>query len=186
MARSRRKAREAALVTLYQLDLMRAGLDPLAVVKDVCEGMTLADDQAAYATELVGGIAKNRERIDHELSTRLHDYELDRVAAVDRAVLRIAAYELLFIDWLAPAITISEAIVIVRKYSTAESGKFVNGVLGRLVRESDKADWDPAKAEGHDTEAPEPEPEVVEEEITPDSEEAQELIKVGWKIKSDE
>lgn len=189
MAKSRRKAREAALSALYQLDLLRAKQDPEKVLKQVCEGMELSADQVEYASKLVLGIAKAKALIDKSLGTRLLDYDIDRVAAVDRAILRIGAYEVLFVPGLAPAITINEAVEIAKKYSTAESGRFVNGVLGRLVRETNKANWTPDMADEGDEEAP-PEPELLEQpvsvEVQADSEEGRRVSKLGWKLKGDE
>lgn len=183
MAKSRRKAREAALRALYQLDLMKARQEPSEVIAAACEGMQLDEDLQPYATELVNGVAEKRYEIDRELRSRLAAYSLDRVAEVDRAVLRIAAYEILFVPSLAPAITVNEAVEIAKKYSTAESGRFVNGVLGRLVRESDKANWTPANVEeAIETAEPESEPEV--EEIMVEPEEAEKL-RGRWKLKSE-
>jgi N utilization substance protein B len=187
MARSLRKAREAALVTLYQLDLMKARLDPATVAVEVSDGMGIGPEQKKYAVSVVTGIASNRSTIDEALSDRLEGYDLTRVAAVDRAVLRVAAYEILFIPSMAPAITVNEAVEIAKRYSTAESGHFVNGVLRRLVRETDKANWDISMAPPDEEEEPEEsEPEVVEEQLDPELEETQQLLKVGWKIKSAE
>ncbi len=148
--------------------------------------MDLAEDQRPYANELVNGVATEKARIDQELSTRLADYEIDRVAAVDRAILRIAAYEILFVPWMAPAVTVNEAVEIAKKYSTAESGRFVNGVLGRLVRESEKANWTPDMALAEEAEAPPaPEPEIVAEEVDAESEEGMRIGKIGWKLRDD-
>src|SRR5690349_7281417 len=103
------------------------------------------------------------------LADRIPDYDFNRIAAIDGNILRIAAYELFFEPGIPPAVTINEAIEIAKKYSTAESGKFVNGILGRLLADSPKANWDPASAPAEEIEEPSTEPEyeieVIEETI---------------------
>lgn len=139
-----------------------------------------------YAQRLVQGVADNLRAVDTAIASRLTDYDFFRIAVVDRQILRIAAYEILFEPGLAPAISVSEAVVIAKKYSTAESGKFVNGVLGRLVRESDKADWDPGAAPPEAFEQAEPEPEESESEETveADDEAAKDVLAHGWKLRA--
>src|SRR5208283_3207039 len=108
-----------------------------------------------------------------------------RVAAVDRNVMRIGAYELLHVPSVPPAVTLNEAVEIAKKYSTAESGKFVNGVLGRFLLDTPKAKWDAATAPIEVEEKGEsaPPPEIEEFEV--DEAEAKKLLKVGgWTLRS--
>jgi N utilization substance protein B len=82
---------------------------------------------------LVEGVVANLERIDELLSTYAVDWTLDRMPAVDRNLLRIGAYEILFRDDVPDAVAVSEAVALARELSTDESPGFVNGLLGRLV-----------------------------------------------------
>lgn len=185
--RSRRKAREAALRALYEIEVGRSTAQP--VVQDTLNFAPLGEDLDAYVRQVVFGVRENLAEIDDRLARVLTDYDLDRVAAVDRNVLRIAAYELLFVPEMPPAVTLNEAIEIAKKYSTAESGRFVNGVLGKLLSETDKADWDPSAHPQSPREAapePEPLPETEEVEVDLNTEEGQKLAKIGgWKLRAE-
>ncbi len=183
---SRRKAREVALQALYEIDLGHGR--PSEVIDNLAADMNLGEDLAAYCLKLVQGVRANQRAIDDTISPLLRDYDLDRTLVVDRNILRIAAYELIYVEDMPPAVTINEAIEIAKKYSTAESGKFINGVLGNLVRETPKANWEPrAKPEFTLEEKFVEEPVEVEEvDIeagTP--EEARVRRLAGWTIRSD-
>lgn len=94
----------------------------------------LSEDGKQFMTTLVNGVAEKIAEIDETLSQSAIGYSLDRMSAVDRAVLRIAVYELLYLDETPDAVAINEAVEIVKKYSSAESGGFVNGILGSVVK----------------------------------------------------
>jgi N utilization substance protein B len=145
------------------------------------------DALETYCQELVEGVRRHQPQIDELIRAHLVAYELDRLSAVDRVILRIAAYELLHVPYISPSITINEAIEIAKQFSNAESGKFVNGVLGNLYRHTPKGNWDPAWAEA--------EPEVyvsrlkavepAEEIVSEDSEEGKRARRYGWVLKSE-
>lgn len=119
-------------------------------------GLSLALQE--FAERLAFGVRSNIARIDETLGPLIPKYSLDRLAAIDRSLLRAAAFEILFMPEVPPAVTISEAVVLAKKYSTADSSRFVNGVLAALLAGSDKANWDPATAPPEfDEEEPEPE-----------------------------
>ncbi|MBS1721197.1 MAG: transcription antitermination factor NusB [Armatimonadetes bacterium] len=186
--RSRRKSREAALCVLYSLDLQREGVDIDEASELALSELTLSPDQVAYTHRLIKGVMGDLSEIDETIKRFLNDYDIDRVAAVDRTLLRMAVYELYHEPGLAPAISINEAVELAKKYSTAASGKFVNGVLGALVKESPKAIWDPstAPAETEVVEEPEAAPEPENEEtVVEGSDEGQQAIQFGWKIRTD-
>jgi N utilization substance protein B len=86
-----------------------------------------------YAATIVEGVVANRVRIDELLSTYAHGWTLERMPAVDRAVLRLGAWELLFNDEVPDAVAIDEAVELARLLSTDESPGFVNGLLARLL-----------------------------------------------------
>jgi N utilization substance protein B len=186
MARSRRKAREAALQTLYEIEVGKASPD--TSMANTLEAAAMEPEIADYAVRLASGVREHGVELDEKISSLIVGYDYNRLAAIDRNLLRIAAYELFFEPAVPPKVTINEAIEIAKKYSTAESGKFVNGVLGKLVQASPKANWDPSSVPVvedeqivRDTPA-ESEVETLEAE----SDEAKRLAKVGgWKLKSE-
>ncbi len=83
------------------------------------------------------GTQSNRERIDKVLSEYLKGWQIDRLSRVDREVLRLAVYELLYTKDTPPKVVVNEAIELAKHFGTEESGKFVNGVLGKLFKELD-------------------------------------------------
>lgn len=181
--KSRRKAREAALRGLYEMELGHLPLE--TVLEESLPQAELPKELEDFAREVLTGVRQNLETIDKMLAEAIADWDFNRTAVVDRNVLRIATYELFYCPSIPPAVTIDEAIEIGRKYSTAESGKFINGVLGRILKQSPKAVWAPV--EGAQEEAAPPEPVEEPEEVTleADSDEAKRLAKVGgWRFKS--
>lgn len=182
LSQSRRKAREGALQALFQIELGKSTLNDAIEATVMDTGVS--HDLAEYLDRLVRGVYTNRRDLDPFLERYLKDYDLDRLAAVDRNVLRIATYELLHVPEMPPAVTINEAIEISRKFSTAESGKFVNGVLGRMLRDTPKANWDPKTAPVEELVTTAPEPVVEEEVVEEGTQEAKDAKRFGWVLKS--
>jgi len=187
VARSRRKAREAALQALYEIEIGKAKIDEaLSLFLDPAE---FAPENAAYAEKLVRGIRSDVRALDAQIAPLVRDYEYSRLAAVDRNVLRLAAFELLSEPAIPPAVTINEAVEIAKRFSTAESGKFVNGVLGRFLQDTPKTHWDPDKAPPEEWEelVYEPAPAIEEEVVEAESDEGKTARRYGvWKVRSDE
>ena len=131
---ARHKARKRALDALFEADLR--GTDPLSVVEDsrLRRAESGEPDLPEYAVTLVEGVTAHRERIDEVLATYSLGWTLDRMPAVDRNLLRIGAYEVLWGD-VPPAVAIDEAVELTRELSTDDSPAFVNGVLGRILSE---------------------------------------------------
>jgi transcription antitermination protein NusB len=130
---ARTKARKRALDVLYEADIR--GLAPSDVLA-ATERRRVDEGQAAmnaYVNEVVDGVTAHREYIDELLGSYSMGWTLDRMPAVDRAVLRIGAYELLWRDDIPDAVAISEAVALAQELSTDESSSFVNGLLGRLL-----------------------------------------------------
>jgi transcription antitermination protein NusB len=126
---ARSKARKRALDLLFEAEQRR--LDPLALLD---ERQAAAEPPVpGYAADLVRGVVANRERLDELISTYTQSWPLERMPAVDRAVLRLGAYELLFVDEVPDAVALSEAVLLARQLSTDESPRFVNGLLARLM-----------------------------------------------------
>ena len=169
---------------LYEVELGKTKpADSLAFAE---EDLKLDPAQAEYARRLVEGIRSGRHDLDRAIARHVRGYEFDRLAEIDRNLLRIAAYELLHIPEIPPAVSIDEAVAIAKRFSTAESGRFVNGVLGSLVRETPKARWDPATAPQETAqEAPAPcaSAEVEEIAVSPDDDALRAARTVGgWKL----
>ncbi len=130
---SRRKAREVALQFLYQLEINSGSLD---------EGLRLfwtehpvQKEVRVYATELIRGSYENLDKIDSLLADYTQNWDVKRMAAVDRNLLRLATYEMLLAQTAPPIVVINETVDIAKKYSTPDSGAFVNGILDRIRME---------------------------------------------------
>ena len=126
---ARTKARKRALDVLYESEIQ--GLEPGATLAR--RMVAASPPMSEYAVTLVEGVVANLERIDELLSTYAVDWTLERMPAVDRNLLRIGAYEILFRDEVPDAVAVSEAVALARELSTDDSPGFVNGLLGRLV-----------------------------------------------------
>jgi transcription antitermination protein NusB len=182
--KSRRKAREAAVRALYEMEIGHSKIDD--VIEAAVMDMEVTHDLADYMERVVRGVRHNLNEVDGRITRYLKGYDFSRLAVVDKNVLRVATYELLFIPELPPAVTINEAVELAKRFSTAESGKFVNGVLGKMVLDTAKAKWDPTTAPAEERVAdPEPEPEVEAETVDADSQEAKDAKRFGWVLKSE-
>ena len=129
----RSRAREVAFQVLYQDDLNPGG-DPAA--RDQFLRRRLDDDLYEFARELVAGVRRNRAEIDARLSETAANWTLTRMAATDRNVLRLGAYELLHTD-TPERVAVDEAIELAKRYGTARSSQFVNGILDRLMKKTE-------------------------------------------------
>src|SRR4051812_38839980 len=132
---ARSKARKRALDILYEAEIR--GVPAAQILTD---RSVLADPPVpAYTVVLVEGVDANRQRLDEAISTYAVDWTLDRMPPVDRNVLRLGAYELLYVDDVPDAVAISEAVALVASLSTEESPRFVNGLLARLAEVKPRA-----------------------------------------------
>jgi N utilization substance protein B len=133
---NRRKARELALQFLYQIEVTREDLD--GALPAFWAEQSVEPEVEKYASELIRGTLGKLDVIDPLIGKYAHNWVLSRMAAVDRNVLRIAVYEMLFSKQAPPIVAINEAVDIVKRYSTPESGAFVNGILDRMRKEEMK------------------------------------------------
>ena len=127
----RRLAREFAIQFLYQYDMGGGELDDALQLFWLTQN-EVNDTVRAFATELIRGCFANRAAVDEKIQKYTEHWELHRIAAVDRNILRLAMYEMLCRDDIPPVVSINEAVDIAKKFSTRESGAFVNGILDRL------------------------------------------------------
>jgi len=130
----RRKAREIALQLLYQLDMVGDD-DPAARAADFWAHHPVDERARAFADELVRGARARQAEIDRLITQYAEHWELDRMAVVDRNILRLAVYELLWHAEVPPKVAINEAIEMAKKFGTKDSGRFINGVLDRVNKE---------------------------------------------------
>ena len=134
---ARTKARKRALDILFQADVRG---DDVATIL-AAEAKRAASEPAReaswlYAREIVDGVIDNRDAIDEQITTFSKDWSLTRMPAVDRAVLRLAAWEILYNDAVPTAVAIDEAVELAKEFSTDDSPSFVHGVLARIARSS--------------------------------------------------
>ena len=135
--RKRTKAREYALQILYAVDITKD--DPKECVENFWDGSDESSDEVkAFAGALVLGVCDNIKKINSLITKHATNWQLDRMAVIDRNVLRLATYELLFVEDIPPKVSINEAIDIAKKFGGNDSGKFVNGVLDKINKTESK------------------------------------------------
>jgi transcription antitermination protein NusB len=132
---ARTKARKRALDILFQSDVRG---DELAVTL-AAEAKRAASEPSResswlYARDIVDGVIDHRDEIDEQITTFAKDWSLARMPAVDRALLRMAVWEILYNDEVPTAVAIDEAVELAKEFSTDDSGAFVHGVLARIAR----------------------------------------------------
>jgi N utilization substance protein B len=129
----RRTAREKALQALFQIDMSEA--NPREAILHVLEE-ELGDE---YLTNLVGGVVEHKETIDGMIKEHLEKWTIDRIAPVDRNLLRLAVYELVYLKEEVPAnVVIDEAIEIAKVFGDENASRFVNGVLSKIKQQTEK------------------------------------------------
>lgn len=139
----RRAARELALNIIYQADSCGVPFDEAMETAlefaDLSDLEAKSEDQAEaardYAKLLAVGVRSHLDELDKHIAGLAQGWPIDRQPAVDRNILRIALYEIIFVESVPPVVAVDEAVELAKKYSTAESGKFVNGVLAGYLRE---------------------------------------------------
>ena len=129
----RRDAREAAVQYLYQREMLGDQSDQ--ALEEFYEMRGLSPSGKRFCNELLEGWMQHREEIDEVIAKNARNFEFNRLSAVDRNVLRIACHEILFRSDIPAPVAINEAIEIAKKYSTEDSGKFVNGVLDNIRKQ---------------------------------------------------
>lgn len=139
---SRRQAREVALQALFQLDLNPADSadqeemqETLAIDTALGESEHLSAHDRKFVQELVHGTRANLEAIDQKIAQNSREWKVERMAVVDRNLTRMATYEMCFAEEkLTPNIAINEAVELAKKYCTDDSSRYVNGILGAIMK----------------------------------------------------
>lgn len=131
--RKRSRARECALQILYQIDITKD--DYSYCSQDFWQSQDEADSSIReFADRLVKGTVENLGRIDDIIARHATNWNIERMAVVDRNILRLAAYELLYMEDIPPKVSINEAVEIAKKFGDKNSGKFVNGILDKIKK----------------------------------------------------
>jgi len=137
--RKRTKAREYALQVLYQIDITHDNYETsLSNLWQSLSEEDIQDEVKNFTTELVKGVIENWDALDEKIVQFATNWELKRMAVVDRNILRLCCYELLFRNDIPPKVSINEGVELAKKYSSVNAGKFVNGILDRVKLEAHK------------------------------------------------
>lgn len=137
--RKRSRSREFALQILYQMDITHDNSEPSLDNFWFRYSEEIIDEEVKqFSSELVRGVAGNLAAIDKKISQYATNWELKRMAVVDRNVLRLSCYELMYRTDIPPKVSINEAVELAKKYSGLEAGKFVNAILDKVKLEQNK------------------------------------------------
>jgi N utilization substance protein B len=135
---ARSKARKQALDLLYEADIRGSSALELLQSRDVIEEVSDARPIRDFTKDLITGISANSRKIDELITTYAQGWDMDRLPAVDRNILRLAIYEIVWSTDLADGIAIDEALTLAKELSTDESASYIHGVLGKIssIKES--------------------------------------------------
>lgn len=136
--RKRTQAREFALQILYQLDITRDSCD--LALSGFWQAQSQQDVEQSikdFTAQLVKGVLANIKQIDSKIAQYATNWQLERMAVVDRNILRLSCFELLFCADIPPKVSINEAVELAKKYSDLEAGKFVNAILDKIKLEKE-------------------------------------------------
>ena len=130
---ARSKARKQALDLLYENDIRGTNLVETLVSRDIPAEGPDARPIREYTKELVNGVSDNRRKIDELITTYAQGWDMDRLPAVDRNILRLGIYEILWSTDVPMSVAIDEALILAKELSSDDSSKYIHGVLGRIA-----------------------------------------------------
>ena len=130
---TRRKSRELALQALYQGE--QAGQNGLLVFEEFCAHFQVNKKSIPYAKKLLDGVQEKADVINQLISKYAENWRLERMSVIDRNILRLAVYEVHYQDDVPISVAINEAVEIAKRYSTDDSGPFINGILDSMAKE---------------------------------------------------
>ena len=130
---ARSKARKQALDLLYETDIRGTNLVETLAARDIPAEGPDARPIREYTKELVNGVSDNRRKIDELITTYAQGWDMDRLPAVDRNILRLGIYEILWSTDVPMSVAIDEALVLAKELSSDDSSKYIHGVLGRVA-----------------------------------------------------
>lgn len=128
---SRRKARETAMKALFQMD--QVGTPMEKAIDFVVEETPLTESSLEYAKKITAGAWKERAELDKKIQGSSSEWKVSRMASVDRNILRISLYEMIYMHDIPNQVAIDEAVELAKKYGGEDSSRFVNGILGSLI-----------------------------------------------------
>lgn len=129
----RRRSREFSLQVLYQIEITKQ--DPLKAIARSIEHFSPEGKEDEFVKRIVLGVLEHQREIDRLIEECSEHWRLDRMTAIDRNILRMALFELLFCSEIPPKVTINEAIDLGKRFGSEESGTFINGILDRIQNE---------------------------------------------------
>ena len=135
---SRRRAREIALQVLYQVDISGDTASLENSIEQWAKEFSLSEKSLVFTRELVAGTLRHKETIDQKLMSTAHDWALDRMNTVDRNLMRLALYEMLYCPEIPQRVTLNEAIEIAKRFGGDDSAKFINGILDKFIEDEQK------------------------------------------------
>jgi transcription antitermination factor NusB len=127
---NRRKARELAIQILFYMEFAKGSIGEL--FDAFCENFKPSKSIRAFSRKLVYGVSENKDYLDKMIKKSSKNWRLERMSVVDRSVLRLGAYEILFMNETPPKVAIDEAIELGKKYGAEQSGAFINGILDNI------------------------------------------------------
>ncbi len=130
---ARSKARKQALDILFESDIRGSVALDILVSRDVVEEGLDARPIREYTREIISGVSDHRRKIDELIATYAQGWDMDRLPAVDRSILRIGIYEIIWASELPDAVAIDEALTLAKELSTDESAGYIHGVLGKIA-----------------------------------------------------
>jgi len=139
MTSNRRKAREFSLQMLYMLDIVKED-DFRSCLETYWDRFGQSKDNRTFANQLTMGVVKHLKEIDQVIGSCSHNWKLSRMSYVDRNILRLAVFELLYCPDIPPKVSINEAIEISKRYGDKDSGAFINGILDQVFSATMKKD----------------------------------------------
>ncbi len=126
----RRHSRELAIKALFHLEFSKD--DPAVAFDLICNNFGASEDVKPFSKDLLLGVCAHLKELDTLIGTASKNWRLERIAKVDRTILRLAVYELLYRDDIPPKVSINEAVDLGKKFGTEESGAFINGILDNI------------------------------------------------------
>jgi len=135
---SRKESRESAFKFLYQLEIQKDGIEEQRRI--FVQEMDLKENELEYFDLLIDGIIAKKKSLDDIYSKYLTNWNLDRIPKIDQTILRIATYEIVHVPDVPGNVSISEAVLLSKKYSTDEARAYINGILGKLFLDIPKTE----------------------------------------------
>ncbi len=136
--RIRSKAREIALCILYDIEVSRNQFDPYKLLEEYFTLHPAKKGARPFATQIVEGTLKNIKNIDEIIKKYVRNWQIERMAVIDRNILRMGCFEILYREDIPPKVSINEAVELAKRFGDVDSPRFVNGILDRIYKQESK------------------------------------------------